>query len=345
MPRDTAGRRSARGAGAAGDPSRPCFAAGIVQERRGRARPGPSGKGGRKAAPRAAPGRAVPGARRGCRGGGAGRSAAPRAAAGSQGREGPAAGDFMGRRRRRREVGLAFRLPVPSAGRARGGRCAGQRGRGDSGDGKRQLGGDGSAGLTPSPPSPSRPEEDGARLVRACGRSSREQVRAATPPPAPGLRAAGGPVSSAQVAHTGGPAAAVSLPAGCPRRPGRTRSRCAEPRAHSLRQRPRPQPVRAKPALGAASRPVPRVVVAGMREGLCPRPVSPGSLMSSGKASALQTRFAPAFAASACTRSLLPGRVIRCYLGKRPIRAGAICFCVSWTLSGHLGGLTSFDNY
>lgn len=27
-------------------------------------------------------------------------------------------------------MGLAFRLPVPSAGRARGGRCAGQRGRG-----------------------------------------------------------------------------------------------------------------------------------------------------------------------------------------------------------------------
>lgn len=134
-------------------------------------------EGGRKAAaPRAAPGRAVPGARRCCRGGGAGRSAAPRAAAGSQGREGPAAGDFMGRRRRwRREVGLAFRLPVPSAGRARGGRCAGQRGRGDSGDGKRQLGRDGSAGLTPSPPSPSRPEEDGARLVRACGRSSRSR--------------------------------------------------------------------------------------------------------------------------------------------------------------------------
>lgn len=95
----------------------------LAQGRRGR-------EGGRKAAPRAAPGRAAPGARRGCRGGGAGRSAAPRAAAGSQGREGPAAGDFMGRRRRRREVGLAFPLPVPSAGRARGGRCAGQRGRG-----------------------------------------------------------------------------------------------------------------------------------------------------------------------------------------------------------------------
>lgn len=83
-----------------------------------------AGPGGRA---RAAPGWAGRGLG-GCRGGGAGRSAAPRAAAGSRGRDGPAAGDFMGRRRR--EVGLAFRLSVPSAGRARGGRCAGQRGRG-----------------------------------------------------------------------------------------------------------------------------------------------------------------------------------------------------------------------
>lgn len=37
------------------------------------------------------------------------------------------------------------------AGRARGGRSAGQRGRGGSGDGKRQLGGTAAAGLTPLP--------------------------------------------------------------------------------------------------------------------------------------------------------------------------------------------------
>lgn len=156
------------------------------------------------------PGRAVPGARRGCRGGGAGRSAARRAAAGSQGREGPAAGDFMRRRRRRWEVGLVFLLPVPSAGRARGGRCAGHRGRGTA---ETESGGWGGGGrqrwVDSLPPFPLPAGGRWSSVSEGLREERREQVRAATPPPAAGLRAAGGPVPSAQV----GPAAAVSLPA------------------------------------------------------------------------------------------------------------------------------------
>lgn len=173
-PETTLGRRSARVAGAAATLS--CRA---VRCRLLLPSLSPAGDFEAELAKRACEGRR--GRRRGAAGGlgaagpaaagaGAGRSAALRAAASSRG-EGSAAADFMGRRRRR-EVGLAFRLLVPSAGRARGGRSAGRRGRGHSGDGKRQLGGTAAAGLTPLPFPPPRPQEDGARLVRACGRSS-----------------------------------------------------------------------------------------------------------------------------------------------------------------------------
>lgn len=118
-----------------------------------------------------------------------------------------------------------------------------------------------------------------------------------------------------QAGGTGGagPArpAAVSLPAGCPLRPGCRSSRCAELRTVAG----------AKPSAVAGegkgwrleTLPAPRLGFlwwgCGQVCRLCPRPVSPSSSTSSGKGFCIadsRPSFAPAFAAVSDKRSLLP---------------------------------------